>query len=126
MCSPLGPVIANIFMVELENTLVPKLENYVKKWRRFVDDKFQYVKIEYVLSVLNSFHNNGKFTYMKKDKTILYLLEMAKPFIPVFIGKIRIMILHIYWNSFTLISWKRGTMKSLIGRAYIVCLNETY
>ena len=29
MGSPLGPVIANIFMVELETTLVPKLEDHV-------------------------------------------------------------------------------------------------
>ena len=61
MGSPLGPVLANIFMVELESVLVPKLKDYVKKWRRFVDDTFVYVKrgsIEYVLSVLNSFHDD--------------------------------------------------------------------
>ena len=55
------PVIANIFMVELETTLVPKLEDHVQKWRCFVDDTFAYVNIgsvEYVLPVLNSFHKN--------------------------------------------------------------------
>ena len=60
------PVIANIFMVELETTLVPKLEDHVQKWRRFADDMFAYVKIgsvEYVLSVLNSIHKNMKFIY---------------------------------------------------------------
>ena len=31
MGSPLGPVIANMFMVELENVLVPKLNYHVKK-----------------------------------------------------------------------------------------------
>ena len=64
--SPLGPVLANIFMVELESVFVPKLNNHVKKWRRFVNDTFVYVKrnlIEYVLSVLNSFRDNIKFTY---------------------------------------------------------------
>ena len=122
MGSPLGSVIVNIFMIELENTLVPKLQNYAKKWRRFVDHTFTYVKIEYGLSVLNSFHNNIKFTYMKKNKTILYLLEMVKPLTPLFIGKIRIMVL----NSFTPINWKRGALKPLISRAYMVCLNETY
>ena len=66
MGSPLGSVIANTFMVELESMLVPKLIDHVKKWRRFEDDTFVYVKcgsIEYVLSVLNSFHDNIKFTY---------------------------------------------------------------
>ena len=53
--SPLGPMIANIFMAELENTLVPKLDDDVKKWKRFIDDTFVYVQngsIEYALSVL--------------------------------------------------------------------------
>ena len=38
--SPLGPVIANKFMVELKSVSVPKLNDHVKKWRRFVDDTF--------------------------------------------------------------------------------------
>ena len=38
MGSPLGPVLANIFMVELEKIIIPKLEKEVKLWRRFVDD----------------------------------------------------------------------------------------
>ena len=64
MGSPLGSVIANIFMVELETTLVLKVEDHVQKWRRSVDDTLAYVKIgsvEYVLSVLNSFHKNMKY-----------------------------------------------------------------
>ena len=35
-------------------------------WKRFVDDTIAYVKIdaiEFVLSILNSFHENIKFTY---------------------------------------------------------------
>ena len=66
MGSHLGPVIANIFMVERQTSLVPKLEDHLQKWRRFVDDTFAYVKVgsvEYVLSVLNSFHKNIKFNY---------------------------------------------------------------
>ena len=49
--SPLGLVIANIFMVKLETTLVPKLDGQVQKWRGLVDDMFMYVKtgsVEYV------------------------------------------------------------------------------
>ena len=40
MSSPFGPVKANIFMGELESVLVPKLNDHVKKWRRFADDTF--------------------------------------------------------------------------------------
>ena len=70
MGSPLGSVIANIFMVDLETNLVPMLEDHVQKWRRFVDDTFTYIKIgsvDYFLSVLNSFLKNIKFTYGEKQ-----------------------------------------------------------
>ena len=46
MGSPLGPILANVLMVELGNTLVPKLHQYVKKWRHYVDDTFAYVRNE--------------------------------------------------------------------------------
>ena len=58
---PLGPVIANTFMVELETTLVPKLEDHAQKRIPFVDDTFAFVKIgsnQYIFSVLNSFYKN--------------------------------------------------------------------
>ena len=35
---PLRSVLAGIFMVELERFSVPKLSNYIKFWKRFVDD----------------------------------------------------------------------------------------
>ena len=72
-------MIADIFMVELESVLVPKLKDHVKKWRRFVDDTFAYVKrgsIEYVLSVLNSFHDNIKFTYEQENNNKLAFLDV--------------------------------------------------
>ena len=53
MGSALGPVIANIFMVQLESVLVPKLNDHVKKWRRFVDDTFVYVKCGSIEVVIN-------------------------------------------------------------------------
>ena len=44
MGSPLGPVIAEIFMVELENTLVSRLKNYSLFWKRYVDDTLCFVR----------------------------------------------------------------------------------
>ena len=38
MGSPLGPVLGNIFMVELETSVIPSLSNKVKLWKRFIDD----------------------------------------------------------------------------------------
>ena len=69
MGSPLGRILAGVFIVKLENMLVPKLKQHIKNWRRYVDDTFLYVKnssIEYVWSVLETFHSNIKFTYEKE------------------------------------------------------------
>ena len=77
--SPLGTVLANISMVELESVLFPKLNDHVKNWRRFVDDTFVYVKrgsIEYALSVLNLFHDNIKFTYEQENNNRLPFLDV--------------------------------------------------
>jgi len=38
MGSPLGPVIAGIFMVELEQKLLPELSTMMTPWFRYVDD----------------------------------------------------------------------------------------
>ena len=33
--------------------------------------------------------------------------------------------LYLHWDSFSPISWKRGTLKSLISRAYMICSNQS-
>ena len=38
MGSPLGPVLAGIFMVELERTILPTLRERMRPWKRYVDD----------------------------------------------------------------------------------------
>ena len=55
MCSPLGPMSADIFMVELEITLVPTLTEYKKFWERYMDDTVCFVKmgsVEYIVLIL--------------------------------------------------------------------------
>ena len=85
MGSPLGPVLANIFMVELETSVISKLRNKVKLWKRFVDDIYCLARSEYrknMLLALNSFHKNIKFTFeIEKDNTIPFLeiLIIRKP-----------------------------------------------
>ena len=56
MGSPIGPVIAGIFMVELEQNIVPELSLKMATWKRYVDDTIAYVKTvanHYVLLILN-------------------------------------------------------------------------
>ena len=65
MGSPLALLLADIFIIELERSLIPNLRK-IKFWRRYVDDTICFVKIgsiEYIRSVLNSFHKNIQFTY---------------------------------------------------------------
>ena len=65
MDSPLEPVLAKIFMVELERTAIPSLSDKTKLWKRYVDDRITFVKtdeIKKVLSFLNIFCSNIPFT----------------------------------------------------------------
>ena len=99
MRSPLGPILAGIFMVELKNTLVPKLKQHIKTWRRYVDDTFVYVKngsIEYVLLAPESIHPNIKFTYEKEvNNTLPFLDVLFITMIYTYIG----MHLHLYLGN---------------------------
>ena len=79
MGSPLAPVLAGIFMVELERSLVPKLSNYIKFWNRFVDDTFIFANteaIDHILTVLNSFDPNIQFTYVTEENSELSFLDV--------------------------------------------------
>ena len=65
MGSPLGALFANIFMCELEETVIPQLGDDVIAWTRYVDDTFAFIKptkIDLVKTKLNEFHENIKFT----------------------------------------------------------------
>ena len=65
MRSPLGPVLAEIIMVELENSIVSKLNSHLQFWKRYVDDTLTIFKegsTNHVLQQLNSFHLNIQFT----------------------------------------------------------------
>ena len=115
MGSPLGPVIANIFMVELDTNLVPKLRvAYVK-----IAYTFAYVKIgsvEYVLSVLNSFHKNIKFNYNEEQNNTLPFLDVlfirdGEKLNTTVYRKDTHNDLYLHWNSFTPVSWKRGDIE---------------
>ena len=78
MGSLLDPILEGIFMIELENMLVAKLKQHIKNWIRYVGDTFVYVKngsVEYVLSVVEKFHPNIKFTYEKEVNNTLPFLD---------------------------------------------------
>ena len=78
MGSCLAPLLADIFMIELERLLIPNLRK-IKFWKRSVVDAICFVKIvsiEYIRFVLNSFHKNIQFTYEVEGNTKLPFLDM--------------------------------------------------
>ena len=61
MGSLLGPVLADIFMAELQRAKLPTLREYMSPWKRYVNDTISYIRdesIEQFLSKLNGYHDN--------------------------------------------------------------------
>ena len=57
---PIGAVLAGIFMVDLERTLMPELEKFMKSLKRYVNDSIICIKPDFikpnVIDILNRFH----------------------------------------------------------------------
>lgn len=133
MGSPLGPVLANIFMVELERKVIPKLRNYMTPWKRYVDDTIAWIKpkfIEKVTQELNNFHKNIKFTHELQDINgkisfldVLIIIGDTEIETTVF-RKPTNNDIYLHWDSFAPHNWKTGTIKTLFQRAFMICSTE--
>ena len=79
MGSPFGPILPGIFVVELETTIVPILDNLLRKWKRYVDDTYCIVKtdsVNEILSKLNSFNMNIQIAYKVETSNMLPFLDV--------------------------------------------------
>ena len=134
MGSPLGPVLANIFMVELENNLIPQLGDKVTFWKRYVDDTIAFVKIgevDNVLAVLNNYHPNINFTFEIESNCSIPFLDVN--ILRISDGTFQTSVfrketntdIYMHWLSFAPNVWKVGTLRSLIKRAYINSSNTS-
>ena len=77
--SPLTPILANLFIAELERNLIPILKDHLSCWRCYVDDIICFIKngsLEHVLSTLNNFHSSIKFTYETESGNKLSFLDV--------------------------------------------------
>ena len=135
MRSPLGPVLANIFMTELEIAMIPSFGNYLLNWKRSVDDTFAFVlpdKTGYIVNQLNSFDENIKFTFeMEKENKLTFLDVMV-------IGNTNDIInttlyrkptntdIYINWRSHSPMQWKKTTANVLIQRTIKICSREKF
>ena len=130
MGSSLGPVIANIFMTELEKFILDELinDNIVKLYIRYVDDNLLLVKPEdtdNILKKFNSFDKNIQFTVGKflngnvhfldikinGNKTDIYFKETHKS-------------QYTHFISNTLWRFKTAWIRSLYHRAKKICSNN--
>ena len=130
MGSSLGPVIANIFMTELEKFILDKLinDNIVKFYIRYVDDTLFLVKPEdtnKVLKKFNSFDKNIQFTADKflngnvhfpdikinGNKTDICFKETHR-------GQ------YTHFTSITIWRFKTAWRRSLYHRAKKICSNN--
>ena len=129
MGSPLGPVLANVFMVHLEETLVPQQDNIMPLWLRYVDDTFTFIRkteIQEVKGVLNNFHPNIKFTHEEEAENAIAFLDVKitrknDGLVTDVYRKKTDTNIYINWKSFAPRTWKIGTLKGLVTRAHTIC-----
>ena len=133
MGSPLAPLLANVYMCELENRIIPQLANYMTPWYRYVDDTFAFIdptKIYTIVDELNAFHHNIQFTFEKERENQLPFLDVLVNRLPD--GNLSTTVyrkptntnLYINWNSFSPESWKIGTLRNMTKRAASICSNR--
>ena len=127
MGSPLGPVLVNIFMIELERNIIPTLFNDILLWKRYVNDIICFIKltpIKKVLQTLNNYHTNQIESENKISFLDVLLIRSNSLISTKVYCKNTNMDIYINWKSFTLNNWKWGTVKTLVTRAFDICSTD--
>ena len=140
MGSPLGPVLANLFMGYHERNWLQEFDiGEVLLYRRYVDDIFcmfrNEIDAENFFKYLNSKHPTIKFTMEKETNKFLPFLDVLdknerRIFTNSVYSKKTATGLFTQYNSFTPFSYKIGLIKCLVHRAfkisssYIIFHNE--
>ena len=99
-----------------------------------MDDTIFFIKIEYVdniLSVLNGFDNNIKFTVEEEKEGMLPFMDVLicrndKSIETTVYRKSANNDIYLNWNAFAPDTWKRGTLKALVEHAYTVCSTKHF
>ena len=112
--SPLGPVLADIFMIQLEKVILLELTECIKYWKRYVNDRISFVKfgsINYIITKLNSFDKNIQFSLEEEEKwksPFLYVLiqRNGNSIVAPIFRKPTNNNIYLNCNAFALDTWK--------------------
>ena len=133
MGSPLGPVLANLFMAVNEKNWLESCENPPSFYKRYVDDIFCLMKSENdansFLVYLNTKHPNIKFTMeVEKDKKLSFLDVLISSekdnFETSVYRKLTFTGLFMNFKSFLPETYKLGLISTLIDRIYKISQNR--
>ena len=137
MGSPLGPLLADIFLTHLENETMQKLkENGLVFYKRYVDDIFAIVKeesnVDQLQNILNSFHTSIQFTIETEKDTSLPFLDILirrlaqrdqSWFATSIYRKSTFTDLLLKWKSFIPYEYKKSAISSMVYRALRISSN---
>ena len=130
MGSPLGPTIANFFLSHLENNILKRNSNFHPKlYLRYVDDIFAVFQdtasCSEFLELLNSQHNNIKFTVEHASETIPFLdvnIKITDSGVDTWIWrKPTHTSLLLNFGALCPLKWKSGLILCLLDRAKRIC-----
>ena len=131
MGSPLGPVLANIFMTYIENKIFN--DNIIPElicWKRYVDDVFAVLKskpdLNAVICKLNNLHPNIQFTYEGESSNVIHFMDVkvirkfnglqtCTYYKPTYTG------LYTLWSSFVPDKFKFNIINCLLTRSFNIC-----
>ena len=130
----LGPVLADIFMVELENNIVPLLQENFSLLKQYVDEPTYFVKIgiiNYIRKKLNNVDPNIKFSYeVERDCKLPFLdvllIKNRSNIIPTLYHKATTNDIYLNLASFAPTTWKKSTVKTLGDCAYFICSSTAF
>ena len=76
---PLGSLLVNIFVISLEEALVPSIKKHAAYWKKHINDTHAYIdpsKIEFFLEKLSSYYYNIQFTQEIEENQKITLLDV--------------------------------------------------
>ena len=133
MGSPISPIVANLFMEDLETKALSTVPFIPKTWKRFVDDTFTIIQKAHkdaFLDHINSTDSNIHFTYEDpKEVGSIPFLEML--ITPDEEGRLNTTVYrkpthtdqHLHWDSHHAITSKYRMIGTLYHRVRTVCSN---